>query len=120
MQISNALKLADEAVPPNADRASTSILYDSDDARIVVFRIDAGQTVSLHKSDSTVVLTVVRGAGFISGPVDGVVTEQQVGAGIIAAYEPGELHGMRADSGTLVIIATIAPRPGTTRTPPAA
>jgi hypothetical protein len=49
-----------------------------------------------------------------------VVTEQQVGAGIIAAYEPGELHGMRADSGTLVIIATIAPRPGTTRTPPAA
>jgi hypothetical protein len=74
----------------------------------------------LHTSDSTVILTVVSGSGFISGPIDGRVTEQQVEAGVIATYSPGELHGMRADGGTLIISATIAPRPGATRTVQAA
>ncbi|MEO9046704.1 MAG: cupin domain-containing protein [Gemmatimonadaceae bacterium] len=115
MQISNSFEIAGRAVSANPDRASTAILYDSDDARVVVFRIDAGQSVPLHSSDSTVLLTVVSGSGFVSGPVDGVVSEQRVTAGIVATYSPGEMHGMRADSGDLVIVATIAPRPGTTR-----
>lgn len=117
MQISNCLEIAGGAISAKPDRASTTLLYDSDDARVVIFRIDAGQAVPLHTSDSTVMLTVVSGSGFISGPVDGVVAEQQVSAGVIATYSPGELHGMRAESGTLVIIATIAPRPGTVRAP---
>jgi len=112
MQISNSLALAERAVSANPDRASTVLIHDSDAARIVIFRIDAGQTVPLHSSTSAVMLTVVSGSGFISGPVDDVVTEEQVCPGVIAIYAPGELHGMRAEAGTLVIIATIAPRPG--------
>ena len=117
MQISNSLEIAGRAVSANPDRASTAMLHDSDDARIVIFRIDAGQAVPLHSSDSTVLITVVSGSGFISGPVDGVVGEHQVSTGTIATYSPGELHGMRAETGTLVIVATIAPRPGTIRAP---
>ncbi|MEO9114584.1 MAG: hypothetical protein ABI311_00335 [Gemmatimonadaceae bacterium] len=115
MQISNCLEIAEHAVSSNPDRDSTTLLHDSDDARVVIFRIDAGQAVPLHTSDSTVMLTVVSGSGVISGPVEGVVSEQRVSAGVMATYSPGELHGMRAESGTLVIIATIAPRPGTIR-----
>lgn len=115
MQISNSIDIAGRAVSANPDRASTALLNDSDDARVVIFRVDAGQTVPLHTSDSTVILTVVSGSGFISGPVDGAVVEHQANVGTIATYSPGEVHGMRADSGTLVIIATIAPRPGTAR-----
>ena len=116
MQISNSLEIAARAVSANPDRASTAILHDSDHARVVVFRVDAGQSVPPHTSDSTVILTVVSGSGFVSGPVDGVVIEQQVSPGAVATYAPGELHGMRADGGRLVIVATIAPRPRTTRT----
>lgn len=115
MQISNTFEIAGRAISANPDRASTAILLDSDDARIVVFRIDAGQGVPPHTSDSTVILTVVSGSGFVSGPVAGVITELQVSAGAIATYSPGELHGMRAEADNLVIVATIAPRPGTTR-----
>ena len=114
MQISNSFDIAGRAVSPNPDRASTVLLHDSADARVVVFRIDAGQSVPPHTSDSTVILTVVGGSGFVSGPVAGVVTEQLVGAGTIATYLPGELHGMRAENDNLVIVATIAPRPGST------
>jgi len=115
MQVYDALTVADHAVSGNPDRPATAILSDSTDARLIVFRIDAGQTVPLHTSTSTVILSVVRGAGIISGPVDGVVTEREVTVGNIVTYEPGELHGMRAVTGTLVVVATIAPRPGTAR-----
>jgi len=30
----------------------------------------------------------------------------------VIAYAPGEAHGMRADTEELLLLATIAPRPG--------
>src|SRR5665213_3489551 len=108
MQISNSLEIAGRAVSANPDRASTAMLHDSDDARIVIFRIDAGQAVPLHTSDSTVILTVGSGSGLMSGSVDGVGGEHQASAGTSAPSAPGEWGGMGAETGTLVIIATIA------------
>jgi quercetin dioxygenase-like cupin family protein len=115
MQLHDVFTIADNAVSGNSDRAATAIVHDSPDARFVVFRIDAGQTVPLHSSTSSVTLSVIRGSGIISGPVDGVVKEHAVHTGNVATYEPGELHGMHADAGTFVVLATIAPRPGTRR-----
>ena len=115
MKILDVSAIADAAVSGKPDRPATALIHDSDDARVVVFRIDAGQEVALHTSDSSVMLSVVQGPGFISGPVDGVVKETEVKTGTIVAYEPNELHGMRADGSIFVVVATIAPRPGTIR-----
>lgn len=101
--------LAAGAVAPSADRPATAIVHDSPDARLVVFRIGPGQRVAPHTSTSTVLLTVLEGHGFVSGPEG----ERAVGAGDAVAYLPDELHGMRADGERLVLLATITPRPGT-------
>ncbi len=93
----------------SADRPAMAIVHDVADARLVVFRLAAGQEVPPHRSASTVLLTVLDGTGTLSG-ADG---EQRVcRAGDVVAYEPGELHGMRATAGELLLLATITPRPG--------
>jgi quercetin dioxygenase-like cupin family protein len=97
------------AAAPRADRPATAIVADSADARIVLFRIDPGQEVTPHTNASTVLMTVIDGRGVVSGP-DG---DHDVHMGDFVAYEPNELHGMRATDERLVILATIAPRPGT-------
>jgi quercetin dioxygenase-like cupin family protein len=89
------------------DRPATALLHDSADARVVLFRIDPGQQVPVHTSASTVLLMIVSG----SGTVVGADAERTVSAGDIVAYDPQELHGMRADGEQLVIAAVIAPRP---------
>ncbi len=115
MKIHDVAAIASSAVSAKSDRPATALVHDTDDARVVVFRLDAGQVVPLHSTDSSVMLTVVGGPGFISGPIDGTVTETEVDAGTIVAYQPGEVHGMRAGANVLVVVATIAPRPGTVR-----
>lgn len=62
--------LADQAVAGRAERPATTIVHDSADVRLVVFRIEPGQ------------------------------------------YEPHEPHAMRALDERFVLLATIAPRPG--------
>jgi quercetin dioxygenase-like cupin family protein len=96
------------AVAPNRDRPATTIIHDGPDARLVVFRIGPGQRVPPHTSVSTVILTVISG----SGSVTGGVAERPVGTGDVIVFERGELHGMEAGGEVLVILATIAPRPG--------
>ena len=113
MQLYDVLTIADTATAGNRDKPATAIVHDSADARIIVFRLDPGQAVALHKSTSTVTLSVVRGSGIISGPVAGTVTDSEARVGTVAAYDPGELHGMHALAETFVVIATITPRPGT-------
>ena len=98
-----------DAVASSPSRPATSMLLDTDDARIVVFRIAAGQAVPPHRSDATVLLYVLGGSGFISGG-DG---ERACAPGDLVAFEPGELHGMRAVDETFKLLATITPRPGT-------
>ena len=86
-----------------------SALVDARPVRAVPVRTAANQEVPPHHTASTVLLTVLAGTGVLSG--DG--EEQECHAGDVVAYAPGELHGMRATRGELLLLATIAPRPGT-------
>ncbi|HEU4629924.1 MAG TPA: cupin domain-containing protein [Gemmatimonadaceae bacterium] len=85
-----------------------AILHDAPDVRLVVFRLAPGQAVPPHRSTSSVLLTVLEGAGTLSG----AGAERRCTAGDVVAYAPEELHGMRADDGELLLLATITPRPG--------
>lgn len=111
MKAYDLLAEAARAVSARADRPATAVVHDSADARLVIFRIEPGQTVAPHTNPSTVMLSVIAGSGNVSG-AEG---ERSVRAGQIVTYDPGELHGMRAGDEQLVILATIAPRPGTAR-----
>lgn len=102
-------RVADAAVSTRPNAPATAILHDSDDVRLIVFRLEPMQVVASHTSPSSVVLTVLRGTGIIVGP-DGDVTAS---VGDVVAYEPRELHGMRALDERFDLLAIIAPRPGT-------
>jgi quercetin dioxygenase-like cupin family protein len=105
--------IANSAVSACTGRGATAIAHDSADARLVVFRLDAGDVVAKHTSTSTVILSVIGGTGIISGPVNGEIQDVTVGAGTVVTFEPNELHGMSAPAGPFVVVATITPRPGT-------
>jgi quercetin dioxygenase-like cupin family protein len=106
------LDAAYTAVAARNDLPATAILLDSPDARLVVFRLAPGQAVQSHRSPSTVLLSVLKGSGVISGDCDGIPTERPCAAGDLVVYEPNELHGMRATDVELILLATITPRPG--------
>lgn len=109
MKVHHLPTVASLATSPAAGRPATTIVSDSADARLVLFRIDPGQAIPPHVNSSTVLMTIVSGSGIVSGP-DG---DHAARAGDLIAYEPNELHGMRAESEQIVILATITPRPGT-------
>ena len=100
--------VADAAVSTRPTAPATAILHDSDDVRMIVFRLEPMQVVAPHTSPSSVVLTVLTGTGVILGP-DGDVSAT---VGDVVAYEPRELHGMRALDERFDLLAIIAPRPG--------
>jgi len=95
-------------VSAQPSRPATALMHDVPDARVVVFRIEAGQEVAPHTSTSTVLLAIVEGSGTVSGASG----ESTVRAGDLVTYEVGELHGMKAGSERLVLVAIITPRPG--------
>lgn len=107
MKVYDAGAIAASADTAQPNRPATTLIHDSADARVVLFRIDPGQEVPVHTSASTVLLMIVSGSGTVAG-ADG---ERAVRAGEIVAYDPRELHGMRAGAEQLVIAAVIAPRP---------
>ena len=109
MKTFDARGTAAAAVAANPTRPATAVVHDTPDARLVVFRIAPGQAVAPHRNASTVLLTILSGRGFVSGEEG----EVSVSAGEVIAYEPNELHGMRAEGDELVLLATITPRPGT-------
>ncbi len=96
------------AVAASPDRPATAVIHDTDDVRLVVFRLEGGQTVPPHRSVSSVMLTVLDGSGTLSGES----TERRCSRGEVVMYDPNELHGMRAESGRMLLLATITPRPG--------
>lgn len=84
----------------------SKLLYDSEDIRLVLFCLNAGQEVPAHTSDSRVVMTVVEGEGsFIVGDKTPAVKP-----GYIAVCEPNESHGMSAKT-KMLVLAAIAPAP---------
>ena len=100
--------LARRAVAAHPNRPAMTLLLDTADARLIVFRIAPGQAVPSHTSTSTVILTVVSGRGAVSG-AEG---ELDVATGDVVAFAPQEPHGMYARAEELVLLATITPRPG--------
>ena len=112
MKTLNALEAARNAVDTGRNRPATAVIHDTDDVRLVVFRIKPGQAVPPHRSPSSVLLTVLEGSGTLSSESDGETLERAFKEGESAAYEPNELHGMRADTSEMLLLATITPRPG--------
>jgi quercetin dioxygenase-like cupin family protein len=102
-------RAASEARAANVTRPATATVHDSADARLVVFRLAPGQAVTPHHNASTVMLTAIAGRALVSGD-DG---EREIAPGDVVVYEPNETHGMRAVAEEAVLLATIAPRPGT-------
>jgi quercetin dioxygenase-like cupin family protein len=113
VKIYDPAAVARAAVPAHSARPAMTVVHDAPDARLVVFRLGAGQAVPVHTSVSSVVLHIVSGTGMVSG-ADG---ERAVRAGIIVAYEPQEPHGMRALAEEMVVLAVITPRPGSRQGP---
>ncbi|HEX6643946.1 MAG TPA: hypothetical protein VF037_04675 [Gemmatimonadales bacterium] len=109
MKLYEPAAIARDAVAANPTRPAMALAHDHDDGRLVIFRLAPGQAVPSHTSASSVFLSVAAGRGFIAGPAG----EVPVQAGTIAAFEPHELHGMRAEAEELIIAALITPRPGT-------
>ena len=107
MKIYDPAASARDAVATNPTRPAMAVVHDAPDARIIVFRIAAGQAVPVHTSASTVVLQVISGSGLVKG-AEG---ERPVEAGAVVVYRPREPHGMRATTAELVLMAVIAPRP---------
>ena len=103
MKLLDAHAAARVAVAANPSRPATATMHDAPGVRLVVFRIEPGQQVAPHVSDATVLLTVLSGTGVISGG-DG---EAIAGPGAVAAFTPGELHGMRAGDERFCLLATI-------------
>ena len=101
--------VAAAAVAARPGKPATAIVHDSPDVRLLVFRLAPGEEVPPHTNPSTVILTVLDGAGTFMGPD----YEQSVKSGTLVTYEPNELHGIRASNGPLTVLATITPRPGT-------
>jgi quercetin dioxygenase-like cupin family protein len=108
MRMLDARQAVREAKSNNPSRPATAVLLDTPDARLIVFRILPGQAVPPHQSPSSVLLTVLEGKGMLIAP-DGVHACVQ---GDMIAYEPNEIHGMRATDTEMHILAMITPRPG--------
>ncbi len=111
LDLRGAARAARAAHAAQPTRPATAIVHDTADVRLVVFRLAPGQEVPPHRNASTVLLTVLEGSGTLSGADE----ERTCHAGDVVAYEPGELHGMRATDGELLLLATITPRPGARR-----
>jgi quercetin dioxygenase-like cupin family protein len=99
--------LAAAAVASRTDRPATVLVHDTADARVVLFRLEPGQSVPTHTSASTVLLHVIAGTGFVTG-TEG---ERAVRPGDLVTYAEHEPHGMRAGESRFVISAVVAPRP---------
>ena len=107
MKTYDPVAAARDAVAAHPARPAMALIHDGPDARLVVFRIAAGQALPVHTSPSTVVLHVLSGSGLVSSAGE----ERAVSAGTVVTYEPREPHGMRATTGELILMAVIAPRP---------
>jgi quercetin dioxygenase-like cupin family protein len=108
MMTLDPLAAARKAISATPERPATAVLFDAPEMRLVVFRLAPGQAVAPHRSASSVTLTVLEGSGILSGERD----ERTCGIGELVAYPPNELHGMRATTEELFLLACITPRPG--------
>jgi quercetin dioxygenase-like cupin family protein len=107
------LDITDIAPTPGirTDRPDVSVLYDTPHARVVLYRFRPGQGLPLHKTASSVLLTVVEGAGVFTG----MGQECTLGPGRSVVYAPHEAHAMRAEDQPFTVLATMTPSPAANR-----
>ncbi len=89
----------------SGERVNTELVYDSDNARIVLFYLNAGQEVEPHVSTSSVSILVMKGSGKWIGS-----KEKDFMEGDLCCYEPEEPHGFAAKEQS-VLLAFITPSP---------
>lgn len=94
------------AHPAHPARPATATVHDAPGLRLVVFRLEPGQSVDPHTSEATVLLTVLSGRGTISVGEDSM----EAGPGHVVTLAPGEPHGMRATAERFCLLATILRR----------
>jgi quercetin dioxygenase-like cupin family protein len=95
-----------EAIRFDPARPSSKVLLDSPQARLVLFCLEAGQEVPAHGSDSLVIFYTVQGAGIAMLGEE----EAELRPGVVVQCPPKVQHGLKAKD-SLVVLATIAPRP---------
>ncbi|HEY4716557.1 MAG TPA: cupin domain-containing protein [bacterium] len=81
------------------------LIFDSVNARVVLFSLDAGQEIAPHASPSSVLIYVVEGRGVWLGS-----EEAAFSAGDLCCFTPEEPHGFRAEERS-VLLAAITPSP---------
>lgn len=90
----------------NKERPVKKIIVDSENARVALICLSAGQQIEPHSSKSSVLMYAVSGEGkFSVGDKTSVVK-----AGTLAGCAPNEPHGITAET-NLVVMAVITPRP---------
>lgn len=114
MKTFDALGAARGAVSSAPSRPGTAMLGESPNARMLVFRLQPGQSLPPHQNGSSVMVTVLEGDGVFLG-AEG---ERHCAAGEVVMYEPSEMHGITALDRELLVLVTIAPNPSA-RTEPA-
>lgn len=89
------------------ERARAATIYNTADARILLFALEPGQQVATHANHrATVILTVLSGHGHLT-----VGDERHpVSAGTTAVCERGVQHGFEAAE-RMVVQAVLAPSP---------
>jgi len=88
------------------DRPRIQLVHDSENLRLVLFCLKAGQEVPAHTSTSEVLVLALRGEGkFLLGDDEIPLLE-----GSVASCPPRQPHGLKAES-DLVVLAVISPRP---------
>jgi len=89
------------------DGPRKEIIYDSKEAKGVLFCLEPGQSVGPHAVSSEIALFAIEGKGiFITG--DG---EKQAEKGSLVVCKENEQHGIKAEKERFVVLAVISPRP---------
>lgn len=102
----NILSLKDK-ISFSKDYPKKEIIYDSENAKAVLFCLEPGQGVGPHAVSSEVALMAIEGKGvFITG--DG---EKKVEKNSLIVCKGNEQHGIRAEKERFVVMAVISPRP---------
>lgn len=89
------------------ERVVSKVLHSCQDMRVILFSLGPGQELAPHTSSSSVCLHVVEGDGTLLVGDDWA----PAAVGTMRFYPPGEIHGIRAMTEPMVVLATLAPRP---------
>lgn len=92
---------------PEEGPGRSQLLHHEASIRVARFHLGVGEEVEPHRSDSTVLLHVIEGAGRFRSGDDEVVLSR----GESALFAPEEEHGVEATEVPVTFLAVIAPGP---------